>query len=81
MALEDWIQKGRELGASDLHLEAGTPLVARIRGELAAVGEPIPAQRIAQAAQELLGGEAWGVSSSSAARPTYRSQPEECGAG
>ena len=60
MALKDWIQKGRELGASDLHLEAGTPLVARIRGELAAVGEPIPAQRVAQAAEEVLGGEAWG---------------------
>ena len=60
MSLRDWIKKGRELGASDLHLEAGTALVARIRGDLAAVGEPIPAQRITQAAQELLGGEAWG---------------------
>ena len=55
MSLRDWIKKGRELGASDLHLEAGTALVARIRGDLAAVGEPIPAQRITQAAQELLG--------------------------
>ena len=59
MSLNDWIQKGRELGASDLHLESGTPLVARIRGDLAASGEPIPAQRITEAARELLGAEAW----------------------
>lgn len=60
MSLKDWIQKGRELGASDLHLESGTPLVVRIRGDLAAVGEPIPAQRISEAGRELLGNEAWG---------------------
>lgn len=59
MSLKDWIHKGRELGASDLHLESGTPLVARVRGELAAVGDPIPAQRITEVIQELLGGEAW----------------------
>ena len=59
MSLNDWIQQGRELGASDLHLESGTPLVVRIRGDLAAVGEPIPPQRITQAGQELLGAEAW----------------------
>ena len=59
MSLKSWIQKGRELGASDLHLEPGTPLVVRIRGDLAAVGEPIPAQRIMEAGRELLGGEAW----------------------
>lgn len=58
MSLEDWIQRGRELGASDLHLESGTPLVVRVRGDLAAIGEPIPARRITEAAQELLG-EAW----------------------
>ena len=34
MSLRDWIRKGRELGASDLHLEAETPLVARVRGDL-----------------------------------------------
>jgi len=59
MSLNDWIRKARELGASDLHLEAGTPPVARIRGDLAAIGEPIPAQRITRAARELLGEEAW----------------------
>lgn len=59
MSLKEWIQKGRELGASDLHLESGTPLVARVRGDLAAIGEPIPAQRVNEAGRELLGGEAW----------------------
>ena len=59
MSLKDWIQKGRELGASDLHLESGTPLVARIRGELTAIGEPVPAARITEASHELLGAEAW----------------------
>jgi twitching motility protein PilT len=58
MSLKDWIQKGRELGASDLHLEPGTPLVARIRGDLATVGEPVPAHRITEVAHELLG-DAW----------------------
>jgi twitching motility protein PilT len=59
MSLKSWIQKGRELGASDLHLESGTPLVARIRGDLTPIGEPIPAQRITEAGRELLGREAW----------------------
>ena len=59
MSLNDWIQQGRELGASDLHLESGTALVARIRGDLVAVGEPIAAQRVVQVGQELLGAEAW----------------------
>ena len=59
MSLKDWVQKGRELGASDLHLESGTPLVVRIRGDLSAIGEPIQAARLTEASQELLGAEAW----------------------
>jgi twitching motility protein PilT len=59
MSFKSWIQKGRELGASDLHLESGTPLVARIRGDLTPIGEPIPAQRVTEAGRELLGPEAW----------------------
>jgi twitching motility protein PilT len=59
MRLSALIHKGRELGASDLHLEGGTPLVARIRGELLVVGEPLAAAQITQAGQELLGAEAW----------------------
>ncbi len=59
MPLKEWIERGRELGASDLHIETGTPLVARVRGDLLAVGEPVPAQQLTLAAQELLGSESW----------------------
>jgi twitching motility protein PilT len=59
MSLKDWIQKGRELGASDLHLETGTPLIARIRGDLTPIGEPVGGTRLAEVGQELLGAEAW----------------------
>ena len=34
MQFEQWIEQAYSLGASDLHLEADTPIVARIRGEL-----------------------------------------------
>lgn len=50
-----WVSKGRELGASDLHLEAGTPLVMRVRGELQAVGESIAGAQLVQIGKELLG--------------------------
>jgi twitching motility protein PilT len=59
MSLKAWVQKGRELGASDLHLEAGTATVARVRGELVAIGEPLPAAYVEQVTQNLLGSEAW----------------------
>jgi twitching motility protein PilT len=58
-AAQDWIRKGRELGASDLHMEADTAPVARIRGQLSAIGPPIAGTLIAQAARELLGSEGW----------------------
>jgi twitching motility protein PilT len=59
MSLKEWIQKGRELGASDLHLETGTPVVFRIRGELSPFGEPVGAGRLSEVSQELLGAQAW----------------------
>jgi twitching motility protein PilT len=59
MSLRDWIKKGRELGASDLHLEAETPLVARIRGDLSALAPAIPGATLLQAGREVLGSEAW----------------------
>ena len=59
MTLRTWIQKGRELGASDVHLEAGTVPVARVRGELLAIAEALPAAYLEQVAQRLLGAEAW----------------------
>lgn len=59
MIFEEWIEKARALGASDLHLEANTPAVARIRGELQAAGGIVPGERLVQAGQDLLGPDAW----------------------
>ncbi len=59
MKLKDWISQARALGASDLHLEADTAVVARIRGEIRVIGETLAAAQVAQAAQDLLGSEAW----------------------
>jgi len=56
---EDWIDKARALGASDLHLESHSPLVARIRGELQTVGAVIPGDSVVHAAQAILGSEGW----------------------
>jgi twitching motility protein PilT len=59
MTLQEWIRKGRELGASDLHVEADTVPVARVRGMLSPTGSTIAGAVVAQAARELLGTEGW----------------------
>jgi twitching motility protein PilT len=59
MPFDEWIEKARSLQASDLHLETGTPMVARVRGELQALGAPLPRAEIVQAAQDLLGTDGW----------------------
>src|SRR5258707_14148161 len=59
MTLQDWIRKGRELGASDLHMEADAAPVDRIRGQLSAIGPPIAAALVVEAGRELLGSEGW----------------------
>ena len=56
---DEWIEHAWSLGASDLHLEAGTPLVARVRGELQIVGGAVPGDALVQAAQDFLGAEGW----------------------
>jgi twitching motility protein PilT len=56
---EEWIGKAHSLGASDLHLETDTPVVARIRGDLQTVGGTIAGERLLQAGQDLLGAEGW----------------------
>ena len=57
--IQEWIRKGRELGASDLHIEADTAPVARIRGQLSAIGPAIAGTLVVQACRELLGGDGW----------------------
>ena len=59
MLFDDWIDNAWTLGASDLHLETDTPPVARVRGELQTVGGAVPGSSLVQAAQDLLGAEAW----------------------
>jgi twitching motility protein PilT len=59
MSLRDWVALARKLGASDLHLEGGSPLVARIGGELRPTGAPIAANQIVQVGKDTLGAEAW----------------------
>ncbi|HEY0341549.1 MAG TPA: ATPase, T2SS/T4P/T4SS family, partial [Steroidobacteraceae bacterium] len=53
------ILKARKVGASDLHLEAGTPMVVRVRGELMPVGEVLTGAQLTAMAQELLTAEDW----------------------
>lgn len=59
MSFKDSIQKARKLGASDLHLEAGTAPVARVRGELVPTGEVLSGAQLMEMAQELLSGDEW----------------------
>jgi twitching motility protein PilT len=59
MVVDEWIEHAWSLGASDLHLEAGTPLVARVCGELQTVGGIVAGETLLQAARDLLGSEGW----------------------
>jgi twitching motility protein PilT len=59
MQFEEWIEQAYSLGASDLHLEAETPIVARIRGDLKTVGGVVSGATLMQVARELLGAERW----------------------
>ena len=60
MSLSAWIHRARELGASDLHVEAGSPPVVRVRGVLSPIGEPLTVAAVEEEARALLGAEAWG---------------------
>ena len=55
--LNEWVAKARDLAASDLLLEAGTPLILRVRGELRSMSEAIDGAHLVQTAKELLGNE------------------------
>ena len=59
MSVRAWIQKARDLGASDLHVEADTPPVVRVRGVLHPIAEPVAAGAVEQDARSLMGAEAW----------------------
>ena len=59
MNFKDSILRARSVGASDLHLEAGTPVVARVRGQLTPLGEILTGVQLTEMAKELLTAEDW----------------------
>jgi twitching motility protein PilT len=59
MIFRGWILKARELGASDLHAETDSPLIARVRGNLQAMGETAGGVDLQRISEELLGAEGW----------------------
>jgi twitching motility protein PilT len=59
MSLSQWIATAHGLSASDLHVEADTPLVVRVRGEISTLGLVTTAAQVTQAAEELLGPQRW----------------------
>lgn len=59
MTMHEWIAAGARRSASDLHIEADTPLVMRVRGELVTLGEAVPAEQVLQIGRELLGEQRW----------------------
>src|SRR5215472_2194565 len=64
MLFQDWIRRARELGASDLHLEADGSLVLRVRGQLQPLGETSSSADVQRAAEELLGADGYASFSS-----------------
>ncbi|HEY4342128.1 MAG TPA: ATPase, T2SS/T4P/T4SS family [Steroidobacteraceae bacterium] len=61
MNFRDWIVRGRELGASDLHVESGGALAYRIRGTLQSTADMAAAPELTRIVRDLLGDEGWGV--------------------
>jgi twitching motility protein PilT len=61
MNFRDWILRGRELGASDLHAEAGSALAYRIRGALHSTSDIAAPPELTRIVRELLGDEGWAV--------------------
>src|ERR1700733_10946058 len=59
MSLRDWVQIGRKIGASDLHLEGGSPLVARVGGELRPIGAPVAGHQLVEVGKDTLGADRW----------------------
>ncbi len=59
MTLQAWVLKASAMGASDLHFEAGTAIVARVREELLTIGESITESQIAGMVRQLFSEAAW----------------------
>jgi twitching motility protein PilT len=59
MSLQDWVGTARTLGASDVHVETGTSVVARVRGELQSLEAVASGEQLVQVSQQLLGPGGW----------------------
>jgi len=59
MSLGKWVAAARDMGASDLHLEAGLPLAIRVAGKLRVQGEPIAARALTEATRKAIGEDGW----------------------
>lgn len=59
MTFPTWLQTANKLGASDLHLEAGTPVLARVRDELVQIAESVSESEIERVARELVHEAGW----------------------
>jgi twitching motility protein PilT len=57
MRLETLIERAREQGASDVHLEGGFPATFRVRGSLKRHGDALPAALLTSFARDVLGDE------------------------
>ena len=58
MTIKDWTLKAHTMGASDLHLEAGTPTVVRVREELLTISDSISESKLVAMIKDLLGEDA-----------------------
>ncbi|MDP9082279.1 MAG: Flp pilus assembly complex ATPase component TadA [Pseudomonadota bacterium] len=59
MSLREWVQIGRKMHASDLHVEGGSSLAARVGGDLRPVGGTVATSLVLQVGKDILGTDAW----------------------
>ncbi|NLG77603.1 MAG: Flp pilus assembly complex ATPase component TadA [Xanthomonadaceae bacterium] len=59
MSFRVWLQTANTLGASDLHLETDTPVLARVREELVQIADSASDSEIERAAKELVRDAGW----------------------
>lgn len=59
MSFQNWVARARDRGASDLLLEADTPAVIRVRGELESLGDSVAPAELIHACRDVLGAERW----------------------
>ena len=57
--LEALIKKAKSMDASDLHMEAGLPVVFRVRGELKTHGKPLDSDALLLTGRGLIGDKNW----------------------